>query len=119
VTYFDEFDDEPTKIGEEETQQVFSIADISFNPDNMWRLSEGSGNTFYVTMSDADFIEKVQNGERRFSTKDYLRVRLLTRQFQTSDGLKTEREVLEVIEHIQPHQLDMFSNGGENEPGES
>ena len=50
-------------------------------------------------MSDKGFLEKVNRGLIDFAKGDMLKVKLKTTQMQTRDGLKTEYEVVEVLEH--------------------
>jgi len=81
-----------------ESLKVFSIQALSFKDDNKWRLSDGS-NTFWVTITDEDFLHKVNENLISFSKGDMLRVKLRTTQWQTADGLRTEYEAIKVLEH--------------------
>jgi len=96
--FFDLPEVEDQLITETETVQSFSILSLSFKEDNKWRLSDGT-NAFYVTITDKRFLGKVDNNEITFSKGDLLRVRLKTTQLETGEGLKTNYEAVEVVEH--------------------
>ena len=91
---------EPVKldINEEPQERFFSIVSLSFKEDNKWRLTDGTS-PISVKMSDKGFLEKVNRGLIDFAKGDMLKVKLKTTQMQTRDGLKTEYEVVEVLEH--------------------
>lgn len=72
---------------------------VAFNEGNKWRVSDGDA-TYYATIRDQAFIDRVQAGEA-FSKSDIIRARVRTVQFRDTDGeLRTEREILEVLEHL-------------------
>ncbi len=98
--YFEPPAMEPIPIDIDETPQetMFSIVSLSFKEDNKWKLSDGN-NTFNVKISDKDFIDRVQRKNESFAKNDLLRVMLVKRQSTTSEGLKTEYEVVKVLEH--------------------
>lgn len=87
------------QITETERISAFTIVSVTFKEDNKWRLSDGNV-TMYVTIKDTEFLYKVENNLISFSYGDILRCRVRTVQWRTSEGLKTEHEVLEVLEHI-------------------
>ena len=91
---------EPVKldIDEEPQERFFSIVSLSFKEDNKWRLTDGTS-PISVKMSDKGLLEKVNRGLIDFAKGDMLKVKLKTTQMQTRDGLKTEYEVVEVLEH--------------------
>ncbi len=93
------------QLGENETEQTFSIVSLSFKEDNKWRLSDGV-NVYNVKFLDEDFQRRIQRGIG-FTKHDLLKVKLRTRQWRNMTGLKTEYEVLKVIEHIKPLQLNI------------
>jgi hypothetical protein len=74
-----------------------------------WRVSDGTS-SFWVSITDPSFAEQIDAGEQ-FAKGDYLRSRVRFKQFQTEDGLRMEREVIEVLEHrgkpAPPAQLDL------------
>ncbi len=86
-------------IDDRTTQQVFSIAALSFKEENKWRLSDGS-NTFLVDMEDQAFLAKIDNNEEAFAKGDQLRVMLRVIQYRKPDGdLRTEYKAVEVLTH--------------------
>lgn len=85
------------KLGEWTDRRFFSIVSLSFKEDNKWRLNDGTA-TMNVLISDQTFLARVDDGES-FSKGDMLEVMLKTSQFQTPEGLKTEYEAIQVIEH--------------------
>lgn len=98
VVYFNVPEIEDEKIDEQETDRSFTIHSLSFKEDNKWRLSDGT-NVFFVTISDHEFLRKVNENLISFSKGDILRVRLRTKTWQVIDGIKTEYEAIEILEH--------------------
>jgi len=99
VPYFRSPEIEDEQIEEHESTATFSITSLSFKEDNKWRLSDGT-NTFYVTITDRDFLHQVDDNLKSFSKGDLLKVKLKTTTWQTTEGLRTEYEALEIIEHF-------------------
>jgi hypothetical protein len=85
-------------ISEDERIAVFSIHSLSFKDDNKWRLSDGT-NTFFVTIKDTEFLRKVNENLVYFSKGDLLKVKLTIRTWTVMDGIKTEYEAVEVLDH--------------------
>lgn len=112
VAYFEPPPVPDREINESETDAVFSIVSLAFKEENKWRLSDGA-NTFNVTITDHAFVSRVQANAVSFAKDDLLRVRMRTRQYATSTGLKTEHEVIEVKEHIKAANQLRFPFGGE------
>lgn len=84
--------------------RVLSIVTLSFKEDNKWRLSDGTA-VFNVKISDGTFLQKVNEGAS-FAKGEMLRVSMVTRVSYTKEGLKTEYEVVRVLEHLTiPRQL--------------
>lgn len=78
------------------------IVNIAFREENKWRFSRGSGEgAFFALIRDEEFLKKVERDEIHFAKSDILRVRLRTIAKQTDEGLKTEYEIVQVIDHIQ------------------
>ena len=95
-------DDTPPMI------QVVEVVKPSFAEDLTWTLSDGSGGRFDAVMKDPVFIERVQSGED-FRIGDLLRVTIQTHQSLTATGLRTRREVVQVIEEIKaPRQAQLL-----------
>lgn len=96
--YFSVPDIGDEQIEDFESVKTFSITSLSFKEDNKWRLSDGTSN-FYVTILDQAFLQKVDDNLVSFSKGDLLKVRLRTKTWQTAEGLKTEYEAIEILEH--------------------
>ena len=96
--------------------QAFSIVSLAFKNDNKWRLTDGN-NTFSVSMRDDSFRSKVDNNDVAFAKSDVLVCDLRTIQWLTAGGVKTEYEVVRVVEHRSSRQLDFFSTLESNEHG--
>ena len=67
----------------------------SFEKDLTWTFSDGQ-TRFDATMSDPNYLQRVQAGEE-FRIGDYLTVRMVAKQSMTVGGLRTRREVIEVV----------------------
>jgi hypothetical protein len=78
---------------------AFSIVSLAFKEDNKWRMSDGSS-TISATISDTEFLHAVNNDLESFSKGDSLVCRVWVRQWQTSNGTRTEYEVVKVARHL-------------------
>ena len=78
------------------------IVTLSFQEDNKWRFSRGTGDgPFYALIRDQEFLDRVNRNEVTFAKGDLLKVRLRTRETLSDKGvLKTEQEVDKVLQHI-------------------
>jgi hypothetical protein len=86
---------------------VVAVVKPSFDEELTWTLFDGS-TRYEATMKDRAFLNRVLNGED-FRIGDYLRVRLSTHQFMTANGLRTRREVIEVLEEMKaPRQPNLL-----------
>lgn len=77
---------------------TLQIVSVTFRDDNKWRFSDGTNN-FYATVSDNDFLNRVRLAEESFTSGDILSVNLRRRQWLSGDVMKSEYEVVEVLEH--------------------
>jgi len=94
------------------SRKAFSIIGLSFKEDNKWRLTDGD-NTFSVSMKDVDFQRRVDNNQEAFAKGDVLICDLRTIQWQIEGGIKTEYEVIKVVNHRPARQLVLFEEEGE------
>ena len=78
---------------------ALTLASVAFTEGNKWRLSDGE-TTFYATVEDNGFLDRVARNEESFARSDILRTQLRTRQWRTDRGLRTEHTVVAVDEHI-------------------
>ncbi|KQF79219.1 hypothetical protein APC21_05315 [Acinetobacter baumannii] len=97
VEYF-KFQDIDDHLSESITETFLQIESISFKEKNKWRFNNG-GSTFNASITDEVFLQKIDSGLLRFGKGDLLKVKLKTIQFLAHTKLKTEFEVMEVIEH--------------------
>ena len=92
------------------TEVVLRPVSLSFTEGNKWRFHDGES-TFYATIDDQRFAEAVELGTERFAKNDMLRVRLRLRQTKVDGGLRTERSIVEVLQHVPGStQLDLFAD---------
>lgn len=95
-------------VADNVTERALTIQTPSFKEDVKWRVTDGAS-SYLVSMSDAGFVERVYNGEVSLNAKDILRVQLRVHQYRTEDGsLRTEYEVVRVLEHIPPRPALQF-----------
>ncbi|EII5851493.1 hypothetical protein ACSRBF_03330 [Acinetobacter baumannii] len=97
VEYF-KFQDIDDHLSENITETFLQIESISFKEKNKWRFNNG-GSTINASITDEVFLQKIDSGLLRFGKGDLLKVKLKTIQFLAHTKLKTEFEVMEVIEH--------------------
>lgn len=74
------------------------IVSAVFQENNKWRFSEGM-EPFYAEVKDEIFSNEVQNSERSFSKGDILTVKLKKVQKIEKGNLKSEYEILKVLNH--------------------
>lgn len=84
------------------------IISLTFRDEGKWRFTDGL-EPFTASIEDEKFLEKIHATEVVFGDGDYLVCQVRERQFRTSKGLKTERTIVEVLEHRPyPRQLKLF-----------
>jgi len=105
-------------LGRSEITVVLRPLNVAFAEGNKWRFDDGQA-TFFAAIADAQFIQEVDLGIRRFAKNDMLRVRLQSQQTRDVDGqLHTERTVVQVLEQISGGvQLDLFAQDAEPSGG--
>jgi hypothetical protein len=103
------------KLLDEIRTHAFSIIGLSFKEDNKWRLTDGE-NTFSVYMKDTAFQRRVDNNQVAFAKGDILICDLRTVQWQVEGGIKTEYEVVKVVDHRPARQLVLFEDNEEFPP---
>lgn len=79
-------------------RSAFSIVALAFKDDNKWRLSDGN-TQISVSISDAEFLRKVDVSQISFTKGDILICHVRVTQRRTPDGLKTDHVVEKVVEH--------------------
>jgi hypothetical protein len=79
-------------------KMVFSIVSLTFKEDNKWRLFDGAA-TIHASITDEDFLRRVDNNLVNFAKGDVLICNVRVRQWQTKAGARTEYEVVHVIDH--------------------
>lgn len=90
------------------SETYLQIESLSFKEKNKWKFSNGK-TIFHATISDEAFLHEVDCGKLRFGKGDLLKVKLKTTQTIAHGKLKSEYEVLRVVEHkiIQQESLDI------------
>lgn len=89
---------EETILTENKNTIALTIVSLAFKQDNKWRLSDGN-NTISATISDVDFISRVDKNEIVFAKGDVLICDVITKQSYGPSGLRTEYDVSQVREH--------------------
>jgi len=80
---------------------------IAFQEDNKWRFTDGT-NKFYAEIKDEVFLHRIQNNEIAFRKDDLLKVVISMKQRLTVSGLKSDYQILQVLEHRSAsRQLDL------------
>lgn len=94
---------------DQERELIVEITSVTFVEGQKWRLSEGQ-QTFYASLEDERFLERIQSGAEAFRKGDMLRCRMRIVQSRRGGGLHTEYHVVEVIEHM-PRQTQLTFEG--------
>lgn len=89
-------EDEP--LQSDEYTATLQVLTLAFQDGNKWRFTEGGGNTYYATILDEKFLQRIRSNES-FARDDIIRARVRRTQKITKDGLKADYEVVEVLEH--------------------
>ena len=85
-------------IEEKEIETNLQAVGISFEEGHKWKFTDGS-ESFFVKISDEDFVEQVQSDQVRFSKGDIFRVKMKVSQTVDRSGrLRLEREILKVLD---------------------
>jgi hypothetical protein len=98
LAYFDAPILQEEVIEDFESITTLQIVNVAFQENGKWRFTDGAG-SFYALVKDALFIERVQDSTENFAKDDLLKVRLRRIQYETDTGIKTDHEILEVLEH--------------------
>lgn len=80
-----------------ESTLTVKITSPTFADGQKWRFTDGN-NTFWATIADKDFLEKVNDGDLRFGKGDLIRIQYLTKQSIKGNRLITEYTVTKVLE---------------------
>ncbi len=93
----------PTEEVLEDTEFTANVqlVNVAFQETNKWRFSDGT-TSFFATVTDNDFIHRVQNNTETFAKNDILKVRLRKLQYESPTGIRTEYFVQQVLEHRRP-----------------
>lgn len=79
-------------------QKTVQIERIEFSETNKWRFFDGSA-TFYATISDLEFLDRIAMNDAAFSRGDTLRVEIEEQQRLEGDRLRSEYKIVRVLEH--------------------
>jgi hypothetical protein len=84
------------------TECLLKPETIHFKIGKLWRFNDGGKSNFY-SISDADFLEKINNNMVKLGASDSLLVKVKTNQWHDEKGrLNTDREILKIIKIIEP-----------------
>lgn len=101
------------QIDDQVLEKNLQAIGISFVDGNKWRFSDGNS-SFFAEVRDNGFIEKIQSNLVTFAKHDILKVKLRQKQYLTDTGIKTEYEVLEVLDHRRAtKQLNLFADSSQ------
>lgn len=90
----------PEPILLDEVQKLaFSVVSPTFDEDRKWLLNDGFVDV-HAAISDAEFLDRVNNSQIAFAKGDILMCDVRFMQKYTEFGIKTEYEVLHVREHL-------------------
>ena len=97
LTYF-EYQEIENDLSENITETFVQIEAAVFKDNNKWKFDNG-GSPINAAILDEEFLRKIDSGELRFGKGDLLKVKLKTIQTFAHGKLKTEFQVVEVLEH--------------------
>ncbi len=89
---------EDEMLSDKEDTVSLQLVSVSFRDDNKWRFSDGT-NSFHAAITDDAFLNKVRMAEESFTAGDILTVTLRKRQWLAADTMKSDYEILKVVDH--------------------
>ena len=96
-------------LSENEVDCIIVIEMISFKDQSKWRVKRGERDTIYVSISDEDFLQKIDAGEERFGKGDVLHVKLIETQTWSAGKINSSYCISKVMEHkTSAEQLSLF-----------
>ncbi len=101
LSCFEISETESEKINEDVFTATYSIQSLSFKKGSKWKLSDGT-NSIFVTILDNEYLEKIEGNLVSFSKGDRLKVKLRIKNYENTKGLKTDYEVLKILDHTKP-----------------
>lgn len=97
IIYF-KYHELENELSENISETFVQIESVVFNEKNKWKLNNG-GSSINALILDDEFLRKIDDGELRFGKGDLLKVKLKIIQTFAHGKLKTDFEVLQVLEH--------------------
>lgn len=85
-------------LGDSTEDVNLQLVTVVFRDENKWRVSDGQ-NTFFATVTDSEFLRKVEQAEESFTSGDILRVKLNKKQWLSNGTMKADYRIIEVLEH--------------------
>ncbi|MEJ5205192.1 hypothetical protein [Acinetobacter junii] len=95
---FFEYQDTESELSENIITTYIQIETAVFKEKNKWKFDNG-GSPISASILDEEFLRKIDCGEMRFGKGDLLKVKLRSIQTFAHGRIKTDFEVLEVLEH--------------------
>lgn len=85
-------------IDEREYSENLKIVNISFQDDGKWKFFDGN-DTFFATILDSEFLDKIKKNERSFAHDDILNVKLKRTQSLYEGTIKNVYIITKVVDH--------------------
>lgn len=87
---------------------IYKVITASFEEGYKWRLSNGQ-DKINASISDKNFMELIESNKISISKEDLFKVKIKTKQWKKTDNsLRTENEIVEVIEHIKAEKANQL-----------
>lgn len=89
----------PDELLQDQEREVFlTVVTISFTQGHKWKFSDGNVE-FYASIRDEEFVNKVQQNKDGFFKDDLFKVKLREKQWISDSGIKSDYEIIQVLEH--------------------
>ena len=98
-------------------EYLYEIVSPAFETRFKWRLKDNRG-TIWAAVKDARFLEEIEQGMQTFGKGDTIKAMMHIHQSAGPNGIDTEYEVLEVLEHtraFRPLRLPLSEHGDSDE----
>lgn len=90
-----------------EYEMTVKISAVNFEKGKKWRLTDGN-NTFWASIVDESFLQKVDKGELSFTSGDMLKIKYKVKQSIKSGNLTSDYIVVQVLDlKKRPEQIKL------------
>jgi hypothetical protein len=111
---FELVEDGDRLVSDSTREVTLRLLNVAFNEGHKWRVHDGL-QSFYVTLEDLAFLQRVEANVEVFSRDDRLRCEMRERQWRSASGaLRIDRRITKVLEHERGGQQGVLPLDGQD-----